>query len=325
MQISKFHEFIDTLKNRNPVIIESTPTEPKRASVGILLRIRNNKKPLTKLTHVDLDILYIRRAYNPKDRWASHMAFPGGKTEINETDKQSCEREWKEEVGIDLQKFEYLGRLDDRQVKQMASSKRVMVLCSFVYLQVIDTPLEFIINPAEISSIYWIPCEYLVNPNTKWDAIPFDISRHVSQKVPHLLQPILSIFCGQVLFFGIKAPLEYRVLVAKEYEIQYRNQYPIWGLTLWMTSDLLAILGHVPVAKKGGPRYSAIDVDWFISLLSGKKRTLETFLHRDKIKFGLSTVHAVRLAVTIGLTARVIIIYQVSKVTLSSLRKLIKL
>jgi hypothetical protein len=185
--------------------------------------------------------------------------------------------------------------------------------------------LEIIMNPSEISSVYWIPCEYLIDPGAIWDPVPFDISKHISSRTPRFITPILSAFCGQVLFFGIDAPIEYRAEVVKEYESGYIKKYPIWGLTLWMTSDLLCLMGFQPIAHKGRPRYSALDVDWVISILSGKKRTLETFLLRDKIGFGLSTVHAVRFAVTLGLTIRVVMLYHATRWSVSCVRRLCSL
>jgi 8-oxo-dGTP pyrophosphatase MutT (NUDIX family) len=321
---------LQKLEKETPQIIPSTPAEPRRASVGILLRIRNNATPLEQLlqtedTPIDLELLYIRRAYNPRDRWSCHMAFPGGKRESGETDRECCEREWREEVGVDLNQFQYIGRLHDREVKAMASSKRVMVLCCFVYLQVLDTPLEFIVNPEEISSIYWIPCSYLADPKAKWDPIPFEISRHLSSRMPGAFEPLLSTFFGKVVFFGVDAPLQHRVLVAKEYEIAYKQKYPIWGLTLWMTSDTLSLLGLGKIVQHGGPQYSAVDVDLCISILSGKKRTLETFLHREKVNLGLSTVHAVRVAVALGLGLRIAFLYQASRWTVRALRTLCSL
>jgi 8-oxo-dGTP pyrophosphatase MutT (NUDIX family) len=128
MHFSSLQNLIGALQNRNVTIIESNCTAPKRASVGILLRIKNNSLSLDVLSqtqdqNINLEILYIRRSFNPKDRWSCHMAFPGGKAEVNESDKDSCEREWREEIGIDLKKngIMYLGRLDDREVKAAAS------------------------------------------------------------------------------------------------------------------------------------------------------------------------------------------------------------
>jgi 8-oxo-dGTP pyrophosphatase MutT (NUDIX family) len=49
-----------------------------------------------------MEILYIRRADNPKDRWSGNVAFPGGKQDGNETNIETAIRETHEEIGIDL-------------------------------------------------------------------------------------------------------------------------------------------------------------------------------------------------------------------------------
>ena len=60
----------------------------KRASVAIVLR--------------ENEILLIKRAHNPRDRWSGHIGFPGGKSKPDEDRKTTAERETLEEIGIDL-------------------------------------------------------------------------------------------------------------------------------------------------------------------------------------------------------------------------------
>ena len=48
------------------------------------------------------EVLYIRRSLNPTDRWSGDLAFPGGKANPGENDRETCERETMEEVGLDL-------------------------------------------------------------------------------------------------------------------------------------------------------------------------------------------------------------------------------
>lgn len=49
-----------------------------------------------------LEMLYMQRAQNPRDRWSGQMAFPGGRQERGETDEQTVVREVREEIGWDL-------------------------------------------------------------------------------------------------------------------------------------------------------------------------------------------------------------------------------
>lgn len=85
---------------------------------------------LLLMTFIDatLDVLFIRRAVNPQDRWSGQLAFPGGRRENNEDDAQCCirfgslrltlQRETMEEIGLDLNNGAYLnlGRTWDVQI-----------------------------------------------------------------------------------------------------------------------------------------------------------------------------------------------------------------
>lgn len=74
-----------------------------RASVAMILHQGAN----------DIEILFIERAAHDLDPWSGHIAFPGGKLEEGEMECQAACRETREEVGIDLGKGRYLGRLSD--------------------------------------------------------------------------------------------------------------------------------------------------------------------------------------------------------------------
>ncbi len=63
-------------------------------------------------TFETLEIAFIQRAFNAKDRWSGQLAFPGGKKEdFDKTDLDVALREAKEEVGIDLAPSEMLRSL----------------------------------------------------------------------------------------------------------------------------------------------------------------------------------------------------------------------
>lgn len=57
----------------------------------------------------------------------------GGKNEPGETDRETVEREVKEEIGIDLSSSDYiaLGQLDERQVTSLRDNKLLMMLIPF--------------------------------------------------------------------------------------------------------------------------------------------------------------------------------------------------
>ncbi|WP_419950179.1 NUDIX hydrolase [Candidatus Palauibacter sp.] len=62
----------------------------------------------------DLELLFVRRAEVPGDPWSGHMALPGGHRDAKDADiLDTARRETREEVGLDLPRRAYLGRLDD--------------------------------------------------------------------------------------------------------------------------------------------------------------------------------------------------------------------
>ncbi len=63
----------------------------------------------------DTEVLFIRRADNPRDPWSGHMAFPGGRHEPSDEDLLATAlRETREEIGVDLREVaSVVGQLDD--------------------------------------------------------------------------------------------------------------------------------------------------------------------------------------------------------------------
>ena len=91
----------------------------RRASVGIIIRqISSLSGNSGSNLEPGYEILYIRRNYHPSDPWSAHLAFPGGRNEKGENERETAEREVLEEVGLDLSSpnFKLLGRLNDREV-----------------------------------------------------------------------------------------------------------------------------------------------------------------------------------------------------------------
>ncbi|CAM9763641.1 unnamed protein product, partial [Heterosigma akashiwo] len=62
-----------------------------------------------------IEILFIKRAVNKRDRWSGHVAFPGGKSDPGETKIGTAIRECQEEIGLDLSLgFECVAELEAR-------------------------------------------------------------------------------------------------------------------------------------------------------------------------------------------------------------------
>ena len=119
---------LETLQNHSYPEVPSPSACRKRASVALIVRIRatipsstasisESSDPPKIKSFNDLksffgqdwvrygypEVLFIKRASRIGDRWAGHVAFPGGKRELDdEDDRATCVRETMEEIGIDL-------------------------------------------------------------------------------------------------------------------------------------------------------------------------------------------------------------------------------
>ena len=136
------------LERRRPRSLESAIT--RRAAVAAVLRE----------TEGGLELLFIRRAEDPKDRWSGHMAFPGGRVEPGDADLEATAvRETAEEIGLDLRaQGELLGGLDE--VHAIARGKPVdLGITPFVFR--LQGPAQLTMN-AEVTSLHWLPLDDLV-------------------------------------------------------------------------------------------------------------------------------------------------------------------
>ena len=129
------------LATRTPV----TAPDPGSAVAAIL---QGDKSPR---------LLFIERARVKGDPWSGDIAFPGGRLEPNDADLQeTAERETREEVGLDLQQGQYLGRLDDLVTQTLGAQ-----VAAFVYT--IDTASDFQLND-EVATAFWRPLSELTDP-----------------------------------------------------------------------------------------------------------------------------------------------------------------
>ena len=131
------------LAGQQPEII--SPGERSRAAVALVLRPQGP----------DLGVLLIRRAEAEEDRWSGHIAFPGGRVDVEDASpRQTAERETLEEVCLDLRRAEYLGRLDD-----LAGGTAAIVVSAFVYAVREVPPL---VLSSEVDQAFWLPMARLL-------------------------------------------------------------------------------------------------------------------------------------------------------------------
>lgn len=271
----------------------------RRASVAAILRvvprnvsqvnddwskIRTVEQFLSQnwVTNGICEILYIRRSLSPTDRWSGDLAFPGGKSNPGESDRETCERETMEEVGLDLksENFMFLGQLDQREVRSLISSrKRLMVLCPHVYLQISPATPPMRISADEIQSVHWVPLTFFMYDNfvENWKKISYPTVKILyylrwlkilerSSHYYYLWKKLEEFILGKIYYGGILLPdeMKYNVKGGGSNEnstshnhsslkkrnssttfLPYSNKTKpliLWGITLGMTSDLVDLL-----------------------------------------------------------------------------------
>ena len=149
------------------------------------------------------EVLFIRRADQPQDPWSGHMAFPGGRVDPgDEGPLAAALRETREEVGLDLETAgERLGRLSE--VRAIGRGRPLsMVICPFVFALDADPVL---VTNHEVGAVVWVPLSFLADRRNR-DTMQYR-----------------------------RGGLEL------ELPCYHFGEYLIWGMTLGMVDELLAI------------------------------------------------------------------------------------
>jgi 8-oxo-dGTP pyrophosphatase MutT (NUDIX family) len=123
----------------------------RRAAVALVLRDAAK----------GIEILFIRRAEDPRDPWSGQIAFPGGRAEPDDAHLQATAvRETREETHLDLASAgDYLGALDE--VQAMARMQRMdLAIAPFVYrlTRSVDASAGH-----EVGSVHWVLLEDLLD------------------------------------------------------------------------------------------------------------------------------------------------------------------
>jgi len=152
----------------------------------------------------ETQILMIKRAERSSDPWSGHMAFPGGR--MDKTDRHGFDvavRETEEEIGLQLVVTDpCIGRLSEIMT-HFKWGRRAMVVSPYVFR--LEREVQFTLN-YEVAEVLWVPLAFLLDKTNR-------------QKMVWERR-------------GIEIPLSC-------YMYQGRR---IWGLSLMMLDELLAVL-----------------------------------------------------------------------------------
>ena len=110
-----------------------------------------------------LSLCFIQRATHPRDPWSGQMALPGGRAAVADRSlRDTAVRETYEEVGLRLDRYEYLGAGTViplvRQGRPLAGT-----VAPFVFYAGSELP-SLALEPREVTAGYWIAVDYLCAP-----------------------------------------------------------------------------------------------------------------------------------------------------------------
>ena len=114
----------------------------------------------------DLSLCFIQRATHPRDPWSGQMALPGGHAcTADGSLRDAAVRETREEVGLGLERCQYLGA---GQVIPLVRAGRPLAgsVAPFVFYAGAELPtLEP--DPREVTAAYWIALAHLHDPRNR--------------------------------------------------------------------------------------------------------------------------------------------------------------
>lgn len=127
-----------------------------RASVSVILD-----------EHPDLGtaLLMIQRAHFPGDLWSGHMAFPGGKHEVEDAHiTETALRESYEELGISADSVQRIGRLSDILARPYRLQQKPMVVSPLLF------EAKQKLNPSpneEVADVLWVPLAHFLDKKNR--------------------------------------------------------------------------------------------------------------------------------------------------------------
>lgn len=82
------------------IVLRLAPPSPSQPAAPLqqrpfddLAALRSWYEAQPEASRPEVEVLFIRRAINPRDRWSGQVAFPGGRSAPGEDDRSCVERE----------------------------------------------------------------------------------------------------------------------------------------------------------------------------------------------------------------------------------------
>jgi 8-oxo-dGTP pyrophosphatase MutT (NUDIX family) len=123
-------------------------------------------------------LLFTKRAENLAAH-SGQISFPGGGVEVGESLQDAAIREAQEEVGIPPDAVELIGRMDD-----LVTNVSGFLVTPFV--GVIHEPIEYVMQESEVSEIFEVPIDALLDPaKPEVRYVPFRDRQHPAYFYPY--------------------------------------------------------------------------------------------------------------------------------------------
>lgn len=202
--------------------------------VKILSRLLDSKFDRLDQVNDLFEVLYARRAVSPYDRHSGEICFPGGKLDKDEDEIEAASREVNEEIGLDVSdssRFLYLGKLTDQLFTYYRKQQDVKV--SVLLYLAADQDMKMTINPDEVDTAFWVP----INSFFSYGLSNLEQKR-ATVKESVVLNALLKDEHSQ--WIDKNDAEKIKVIATEKYIFKYPSvTYPLWGLTMLMTSTLV--------------------------------------------------------------------------------------
>eukprot|EP00966_Prymnesium_polylepis_P230365 5330275-Prymnesium_polylepis.1 len=216
------------------------PAGCRRASIAAIFRASNDGE----------QILFIRRAVNPKDPWSGHVALPGGRQDAADCgdDEATAIRETSEEVGLALRSpvWHPLGRLADDRVIYPRGRTMIVSIFGFVATNDQDAPPTLRLQPTEVADAWWVDTRVLRPERLCWRRVTLEGLLNRKLRAAPVLR---AIGCSEVDFPAIPLPPP-----ATAEGLHDGGAFQLWGLTLGFLSEVSRTALGLPLVGKGAPR-----------------------------------------------------------------------
>lgn len=252
--------FVEALR-RNGVHGRRRDASPgRRAAIAAVFRTHQGRE----------QVLFIRRAVNPRDPWSGNVALPGGRQDAADggDDEATAIRETLEETGLDLRTphWERLGRLVEDRIAGGGPKSLAVAMYGFAARsEGGESHVALTLQPTEVAAAWWVDTAVIHSANLEWRAV--DTSALLRTTIPLAASLLRALRLDTLFFAAIPLPppaAETGAGAAGDPHAAAaaplppsdprRSEYELWGLTLAFFSDLLrASSAGQPLVGEGAP------------------------------------------------------------------------